>query len=284
MQQQQEAKRSAEGAPTVAAKSKLIREIQEKDRQLHELLRQAMHLRRERHARNEECHRRAAMLEAKICSAHLLPVAGGGNEPAQERPSAQLMEASYGAALREEQRLHAEELARVEQEKMKVVEVDDELQAKYGEGAKVVDVRRIEGPEAWHMMAKIEAEKKRNEMRQESEARLKRERARYQNIPMGRGYIMDTNSIMTGSEVVPVGQFAWDGYLRNVYPLTRPEVSIDDLNPFDHPTRAYDRKEHYELPVNYFQSRCFPPAMRAAYPENDSNGRYVDERWLLLDR
>mmetsp|Transcript_9938 Transcript_9938/g.22595 ORF Transcript_9938/g.22595 Transcript_9938/m.22595 type:complete len:276 (-) Transcript_9938:43-870(-) len=269
------------------SKAHLIAEIRARDQQYHELLKQVDHLRRERRLRNEDCHRRAAVLEAKICSAHIVPVTGGGGEGVGVEADALWTEAGYAEALREEQRLHAIEEARLQEERKQKAAKDNDVLEKYGEGAKVVDVRRVEGPEAWHMMSELEAKRRReekiNEMQKRAALREERQYLASRNIPMGRGAIMDTNSMMTGSECVPVGRWAWDGYLRNVYPLTRPEVSIADLDPFDQPVRGRNRQDHYELPANYFEARRFPAADSVSYLENDSNGRYVDQRWILRD-
>mmetsp|Transcript_6581 Transcript_6581/g.11442 ORF Transcript_6581/g.11442 Transcript_6581/m.11442 type:complete len:273 (+) Transcript_6581:105-923(+) len=268
-------------------KADLIAEIRARDQQYHDLLKQVDHLRRERRLRNEDCHRRAAILEAKICSAHLVPVTDGGGDGAGLEAEALWTEAGYAEALKEEQRLHEIEEARIQLEKQERAEKDNDVVEKYGEGAKVVDVRRVEGPEAWVMMSNLQAQKRKEERQKEMQKQhTLREERQYRathNIPMARGAIMDTNSMMTGSECVPVGRWAWDGYMRNVYPLTRPEVSIADLDPFDQPVRGYNRQDHYELPANYFEARRFPAADSVSYFENDSNGRYVDQRWILRD-
>lgn len=258
----------------LAEQERLVSEIRKRDALLQTLIPVAREKRLQRTRLYQQCLKRTDELEARLLAAHVVPFEEDAIHAHHPHQCDHLMA-----------QIEADRIRRLKEadEKEDAIEEDpgiDETVARYGPGARLVDVHRVDGLEAMLLWKKME-EAKRSEKGPSISPQRKPQSQHVLKSPIGTGQIVKSNAWFTSSPYHPVCKEAFMGQMSHVYPITHPNYPLYRRNLLDDPL-SYKPKSSYEAPVDFLEMRRFPPVTQVSRPSVTDRGfSYDDVTWWL---
>lgn len=248
-------------AASSAERAELLRQIQQRNADIEALRDEAQRLRTEQHSLHDKFEQRVQTLEAKLLRSHLVPVAHSRSQEQAALDTADLENEFARQRLLEltgyphngAEEYDIEDFQREQALLKRQQDLGLPPPPMLPPGAEVVDLRVHRVPEA------ALEEWQEEQMRQGNAMKLamlqhSHQQAQRAPPPQFLGRVIPSNALLTPSPYHPVGPLTHKGFYDNVYPITRPPVSVDNI-----------LETSWALPhsswvgyADYFEARKFP--------------------------
>mmetsp|Transcript_12183 Transcript_12183/g.21181 ORF Transcript_12183/g.21181 Transcript_12183/m.21181 type:complete len:327 (+) Transcript_12183:67-1047(+) len=254
-----------------ALKAKLVKQIRQRDADIEALREEAQRLLAQQHSFHDEFEQRVQTLEAKLLRSHLVPVLHSRKDKEQELDTKELENEFHRQRLLELTNYPRNGPEEGEDQDFKQEQALEQMQMNLGlppppmlpPGAEVVDLKVHSLHEATLEEWKEEQRLAGNSMKLDM---LKHNRLQAQRPPppVLAGRVIPSNALLTPSPYHPMGHLRQLGFYENVYPITRPPVSVDNVM---ETSWAGAHAPSYQAYADFFEARQFPPGFCEAQLE-----------------